>query len=76
MNKTFWTGFEKRARELTSKSRSALPDSAFVFPAERKFPIHDLAHARNALARAHFASDPGKVRSAVHARYPELGKDD
>jgi hypothetical protein len=63
---------EKTAKELTSKSRGNLPDSAFVFPKERKFPIHDEAHARNALARAHFASDPAKVRAAVHARYPGI----
>lgn len=72
----FWQGFEKQARELTTKLRNSLPDSAFVFPKERKFPIHDKAHARNALARAHYAPDPEKVRAAVHAKYPDIGKDD
>lgn len=70
----FWDGFEKRAKELTTKTRDALDDSAFVFPKERKFPIHDKAHARNALARAHFASDPSRVRAAVHAKYPDIGE--
>lgn len=70
----FWDGFEKQARELTTKSRNSLPDSAFVLPAERKFPIHDKAHARAALSRAHFAADPAKVRAAVHAKYPDIGE--
>lgn len=32
-------------------SKSALPDSAFAFPKERKEPLVDAAHVRNALAR-------------------------
>lgn len=35
--------------KLSAKQRNKLPDSAFVFPDERKYPIHDLAHARQAL---------------------------
>jgi hypothetical protein len=31
--------------------RSDLPDSAFAFPKQRKEPITDAAHVRNALAR-------------------------
>ena len=38
------------------------------------FPIHDLAHARNALARAHFAPDPEALRAKVYRKYPELKK--
>ena len=37
--------------ELTSKQRDQLPSSAFVFPGERRYPIHDRAHGTNALAR-------------------------
>lgn len=37
--------------ELTTKARDALPDDAFALPG-RRYPIHDKAHARNALARA------------------------
>jgi len=66
--------FEKFAKELTSKTRNALPDSAFVFPGERKFPIHDEAHAKSALSYAHTASDPEKVRREVYAKYPHLKK--
>jgi hypothetical protein len=31
--------------------RSALPDSVFAFPAERKEPLTDATHVRNAIAR-------------------------
>ena len=38
------------------------------------FPINDIAHARNALARAHFAPDPDGIKEAVYRKYPELKK--
>lgn len=38
------------------------------------FPIPDLAHARNALARAHFAPNPSGIRKKVYKLYPELKK--
>lgn len=38
------------------------------------FPIPDLAHARNALARAHFAPNPAGIRSKVYKMYPQLKK--
>jgi hypothetical protein len=38
------------------------------------FPIPDLAHARNALARAHFAPDPEGIKAKVYRMYPELKK--
>ena len=38
------------------------------------FPIPDLAHARNALARAHFATDPDGIKAKVYKMYPELKK--
>jgi hypothetical protein len=38
------------------------------------FPIPDLAHARNALARAHFAPNPKGIRDKVYRMYPELKK--
>jgi hypothetical protein len=36
------------------------------------FPINTLAHARNALARAHFAPDPEGIKRSVYAKWPEL----
>lgn len=38
------------------------------------FPIHDIAHARNALARAHFAPNPSGIKTAVYRKYPQLKK--
>ncbi|GAA4505229.1 hypothetical protein HLH36_02195 [Gluconacetobacter aggeris] len=36
---------------LTEEERNALPDEAFALPG-RRYPIHDAAHARDALTRA------------------------
>jgi len=41
---------------------------------EYSFPIPDMAHARNALARAHFAPNPEGIREKVYRMYPELKK--
>ena len=38
------------------------------------FPINDIAHARNALARAHFAPNPAGIRAKVMRKFPELNK--
>jgi len=38
------------------------------------FPIPDIAHARNALARAHFAPNPDGIKAKVYRMYPELKK--
>ncbi|HEY4831545.1 MAG TPA: hypothetical protein VIH61_03195 [Waddliaceae bacterium] len=38
------------------------------------FPIPDLAHARNALARAHFAPNPEGIKKKVYRMYPQLKK--
>jgi hypothetical protein len=37
--------------ELTSDKREGLPDSVFAFPKQRKEPLIDASHVRNALAR-------------------------
>ena len=37
---------------LAAKARNALPDSAFGLPEIRAYPMPDVAHARNAKARA------------------------
>ncbi len=41
----------KPVREPDSPARSALPESAFAFPKERKEPLTDAAHVRSAVAR-------------------------
>ena len=46
--KTTWEPHEKHGR-LTE--RSDLPDSVYAFPKQRKEPLTDAAHVRNAIAR-------------------------
>jgi hypothetical protein len=60
--------------ELSYSSRKALPSSDFVFPKDRSYPIHDVSHARNALARSSGKPEESAVRAAVHRRYPSMGK--
>lgn len=68
--------------KLKAATRNSLPDSDFAVIVHsngkkiRKFPIEDISHARNALARAANASP--KIRAAVDAKvarkYPSLSK--
>jgi hypothetical protein len=37
--------------ELDTKDRKDLPDSVYAFPKQRKEPLTDAAHVKNALAR-------------------------
>lgn len=63
--------------KLTSKGRKRIKSSNFAIPSERKYPIHDKSHARNALARVAQHGTPAekkKVRSAVYRKYPGLKK--
>lgn len=65
--------------KLTTKQRKKLPNKAFIFPGRPRdgYPIHDIAHARNALARVAQHGTPAekaKVQAAVYRRYPELKK--
>jgi len=56
---------------LTTKTRNRLLDSAFALPG-RRYPIHDLAHARNALSRVTQNGTPEeqrRVRSAVARKF-------
>ena len=69
---------KKLSKKLSSKSRDSLSESSFVFPKERRYPIHDISHARSALSMvsAHGSPDEkARVRAAVHSRYPEIGMD-
>lgn len=61
--------------KLSSKKRKKLPKTAFAYPSQRKYPIHDRAHARNALARAAQKKTMGSyahVAAAVRRRYPDM----
>jgi hypothetical protein len=37
--------------KLNTKERQELPDSAYAFPKQRKGPLTDASHVKNALAR-------------------------
>ena len=63
---------------LTSAQRKRLSSSTFVFPKERKYPIEDESHARNALSRAAQNLGPtgeAKVRAAVKRKFPNIKVD-
>jgi hypothetical protein len=44
-------GTPKRGNELRQRDRSKLSADRFAFPAERKEPLNDASHVRNAIAR-------------------------
>ena len=63
--------------KLTTKTRNRMEDSSFALPRQRAYPIPDLSHARNALARvAQFGTDgeKSKVIRAVEKKFPSLKK--
>lgn len=62
--------------KLTASTRNALPSSDFVFPNQRKYPIEDASHARNALSRASAQGGKiaSKVKASVKSKYPDIGK--
>ena len=63
--------------KLTTKGRKRLKKKAFALPKSRKYPIHDKAHARNALSRVAQHGTPAQkkaVRQAVKRRFPGIGR--
>ena len=70
---------------LSPKQRDALPDKAFAFPAQRKAPLVDASHVRNALARfdqvegvtdAERDAAFGRIRKAAEKYDVELNEKD
>jgi hypothetical protein len=62
--------------KLTAKGRKRIKGSNFALPG-RRYPIHDAAHARNALSRVSqngTDKEKARVRAAVKRRYPGIGK--
>lgn len=63
--------------KLNARGRKRIKKSNFAIPGKRKYPIHDKAHARNALARVSQHGTPAekkRVRAAVYRKYPSLKK--
>lgn len=74
-------GIKKEILSLVSESKLSysqkqdLPDSSFVFPKTRKYPIPDEAHARNALSRVSqngSSSEIAAVKAAVKKKFPSI----
>lgn len=70
---------------MTSKRRNRLKGGSFAVPknspvggkGKAKYPIHDMAHARNAIARVSQHGSPAEkrmVHAAVRRKYPALAK--
>ncbi len=60
---------------LTFAQRKRLPTSSFVDKTNRKYPIQDASHARNALARVSQFGSPAlksQVRSSVSSKFPSI----
>jgi SAM-dependent methyltransferase len=63
---------EIQKKDLTSQGRKRIAEHNFALPRERKYPIHDISHARNALARSAGKPEEKKVWDAVYAKYPSI----
>ena len=53
--------------ELKAKARNKLPKSEFGMPGERKYPLNDKSHARNAKSRASEMENKGKISESTKA---------
>lgn len=65
--------------KLTTKSRNNLPTTDFAIPSERKYPLPNESHAKNALARVSQFGTPAeksRVEKAVYKKFPELNKNE
>lgn len=51
--------------KLSSKQRNKLPKSAFAEPGDRKYPVNDKNHARNALARVAQQENKGNISASA-----------
>ncbi len=52
---------------LTAFARKKIPTGQFALPGQRKFPIEDKAHARNAISRAAQQRNAGNLSSGEAA---------
>jgi len=54
--------------KLVAKTRNKLPKKDFGLPGERKYPMPDKAHAKNAKARATQMENKGKLSASSKAK--------
>jgi hypothetical protein len=63
---------------LKAAKRDKLPASSFAGP-DRSYPVNDMSHARNALARVsqHGTAElKARVRAKVHKKFPGIKQHD
>jgi hypothetical protein len=54
--------------ELTEKKRDSLKSSQYGLPEERKYPMPDKSHARNAKARASQQEEKGNLTASEKSK--------
>ncbi|MCJ2014178.1 DUF6582 domain-containing protein [Methylobacterium sp. J-076] len=54
--------------KLTSEDREDIPKGKYALPEERKYPVEDKAHARNAKSRAAQQEKAGNLSTADRKR--------
>jgi hypothetical protein len=54
--------------KLTTKARKALPSRDFAMPKERKYPVENASHARDAKARASEMEHKGRISKSTEAK--------
>lgn len=54
--------------KLNAAKRNKIPKKEFGLPGERKYPMEDKSHARNAKARASEMENKGKLSAASKAK--------
>lgn len=64
--------------KLTAQERDNLPASEYADSKDRKYPIPDQAHAKNALARVANKSEKMQknVDAKVHDKFPNIDRGD
>jgi hypothetical protein len=68
----FSKGESEFMAKLTAATRKKISKSDFADKANRKYPIEDAAHARDALARSSGKPVHAKVVAAVKRKYPKI----
>lgn len=70
------TALLKLAMKLSTEQRDSLPVKEFALSG-RRYPIHDISHARAALSMGAKHATPAeyaRIRAKVHRRFPEIGQ--
>jgi len=61
--------------KISYSGRKRMANKTFAIPSKRKYPIPDVSHARNALARVAAngtSAEKAQVRRAVRRKFPSI----